>query len=93
MADPIEMIDSEIDVVRIPRPRSILRLLLGLVRLRSDRLKAGDRGATITEVAQVLSESGYGGRVTSHSPDGDRWSVTVPILVTDLPTGIQAEVR
>ncbi|MGW5721883.1 hypothetical protein ACWEVP_37315 [Amycolatopsis sp. NPDC003865] len=93
MAGPIEMIDSEIDVVRIPRPRSILRLLLGLVRLRSDRLKASDRGATITEVAQVLSESGYGGRVTSHSPDGDRWSVTVPIPVTDPRARIQADVR
>jgi hypothetical protein len=93
LADPIEMIDSDIDVVRIPRPRSILRLLLVLVRLRSDRLKAGERGATITEVAQVLSESGYGGRVMSNSPDGDRWSVTVPILITEPQAGIQPEGR
>ncbi|MFC5098084.1 hypothetical protein [Amycolatopsis plumensis] len=48
------------------------------MRLRSDRLKAGERRATITEVAQVLSDSDRGGRVISQGPDGDRWSVTVP---------------
>jgi len=34
-------------------------LLRGLFHVRSSRLKAGDRGAIITDVAQVLS-SGHG---------------------------------
>jgi hypothetical protein len=55
-------------------------------------LKAGDRGAIITDVAQVLS-SGHGGRVTSCSPDGDRWSVTVPAHGAAQVHGIPPEAR
>lgn len=78
MVDPKDLIDPDADVVRILRPRSLMRMLLNLFRLRSERLKASDRGDTIVELAQVLSGSGHGGRVSSHGPDGDRWTVTVP---------------
>lgn len=70
MVDP----SDDADMIRIPRPRSLLRMLVDLLKMRSGRLQAGERGATITEVARVLSESGRSGHVVS---DGDRWSVTV----------------
>ncbi|MEV4049603.1 hypothetical protein AB0J55_00285 [Amycolatopsis sp. NPDC049688] len=85
MVDPEDTIYLDADVVRIPRPRSLLRMLLNLFRLRSERLKASDRGDTIIEVAQVLSGSGHGGRVSSHGPDGDRWTVSVPTAPTASP--------
>jgi hypothetical protein len=46
----------------------------------------------ITDIAQVLS-SGHGDRVTSHGPDGDRWSVTVPAHRTARWDGTLPEVR
>jgi len=70
MVDP----SDDADMIRIPRPRSLLRMLVDLLKMRSGRLQAGERGATITEVARVLSESGRGGHVVS---DGERWSVTL----------------
>jgi hypothetical protein len=92
--DPINMmIDPDGDVVRILRPRSLSRMVLNLFRLRNERLKALDRGDTITEVAQVLSGSGRGGRVISHGPDGDRWSVTVPTGPATMPGTTAAEAR
>lgn len=71
-------IDPDIDIVRILRPRSVFRMLFNLFHLRNQRLQAVDRGETIMEVVEVLSESGHGGQVISHSPDGDRWSVSIP---------------
>jgi hypothetical protein len=70
MVDP----SDDADMIRIPRPRSLLRMLVDLLKIRSGRMQAGERGATITEVVRVLSESGRGGHVVS---DGDRWSVTL----------------
>lgn len=86
------MIDPDADFVRILRPRSVLRMLLNLFRLRSERLKAFDRGDTIIEVAHVLSGSGHGGRVSSHGPDGDRWSVSVP-TGSETPPAATSEAR
>lgn len=92
VVDPIDMIDPEADVVRILRPRSLMRMLLTLFRLRSERLRAFERGDMIIEVAQVLSDSNRGGRVTSQSADGDRWMVTVP-SGPEAPTATAAEDR
>ncbi|WP_372667992.1 hypothetical protein [Amycolatopsis kentuckyensis] len=92
VVDPIDMIDPEADVVRILRPRSLMRMLLTLFRLRSERLRAFERGDMIIEVAQVLSDSNRGGRVTSQSADGDRWMVSVPSR-PEAPTATAAEAR
>ena len=64
------------DFFRIPRPRRILRWLLYLLHLRTERLKARDRGDTMASVAVVLSDSGRPGRVISRQR-GDEWSVTL----------------
>lgn len=64
------------DFFRIPRPRGILRWLLYLLHLRAERMKARDRGDTMTSVALVLSESGRPGTVISRQR-GDEWSVTL----------------
>lgn len=64
------------DFIHIPRPRSIVRGLLGLLALLVHRSAANDRGATITTVTDVLSASGRSGTVVSHEPGGE-WSVTV----------------
>ncbi|GHG03779.1 hypothetical protein GCM10017567_19610 [Amycolatopsis bullii] len=93
MANPVDMIDSGGDAFRVVQPEGVLRLLHGLFHLRSDRLKAGDRGATIIEVAQVLSDSSHDGRVVSRCNDGDRWSVTVSATGAARPDGTRTEVR
>ncbi|MEV4049659.1 hypothetical protein AB0J55_00595 [Amycolatopsis sp. NPDC049688] len=87
------MRDPDADVIRVLRPKSVFGMLLGLLHLRSDRLAACDRGATITDVVQVLSDSGRGGRVVSQGSDGDRWSVTVPASGVARPGGTHAEAR
>jgi hypothetical protein len=38
--DPIDMIYPDADVVRILRPKGVFRMLLGLLHLRNDRLRA-----------------------------------------------------
>jgi hypothetical protein len=68
--------DIDADFFHIPRPRGILRALLHLLRSRAERLRAQDRGDTITSVAAVLSDSGRGGIVTSRQLD-DEWSVVL----------------
>lgn len=88
----IDILNPDSDVVRTLRPRGVLRLLLRLLQVRGARLEVRDRGATITKVAQILS-SGCGGRVSSHGPGGDRWSVTVPTHCTVEPDGCFSEVR
>jgi hypothetical protein len=68
--------DTDADFIRIPRPRSIVRWLLYLLHLRTQRVTARDRGYTITSVTALLSESGRVGTVDSRQRD-DRWSVTL----------------
>jgi hypothetical protein len=70
-----EFLDS--DVITIPRPRSMLRLLINLVSLRSRRLAARDRDATLVDAAQILSDSGRAAHVISRDPAGGEWSVTL----------------
>lgn len=64
------------DYVRVPRPRSIARLLLDLVRLRANTIAYQVRGETITAVTETLSSSGCAGRIVSRE-SGYEWSVTV----------------
>ncbi len=71
------MIDHlETDYVRIPRPRSIARMLLDLMRLRADVAVRRMRGETIVAVTETLSASNRAGRVESRE-SGYEWSVTM----------------
>lgn len=65
------------DVITIPRPRSLLRLLVNLASLRTRRLAARDRDATLVDAAQILSDSGRAAHVISRDPAGGEWSVTL----------------
>lgn len=67
---------TDSDFFRIPRPRGILRWLLGLLQLRSERMRERDRGDTIMSVATVLSHCGRDGTVISRQRH-DEWSVTL----------------
>ncbi|WP_410596145.1 hypothetical protein [Amycolatopsis sp. lyj-23] len=67
---------SDTEFIRIPRPRSVARVLLDVVRLRTARAMARERNDTINTVAQVMTRSGRAARVVSHDPAGD-WSITV----------------
>ncbi|UKD50835.1 hypothetical protein L3Q65_00635 (plasmid) [Amycolatopsis sp. FU40] len=69
--------DPDADFVRIPRPRSVLRVLADLVALRFRRSVARERGATIVDAARVLSASGRAGQVCSRDDAGGEWSVTL----------------
>lgn len=69
--------DPDSDYVRIPRPRSVVKMLLDLARLRFRRTVSRDRGATIVDTAQVLSASGRAGQVTSRDDVGGEWSITL----------------
>jgi hypothetical protein len=69
--------DLDTDFVRIPRPRSVLRVLADLALLRFRRSVARDRGATIVDAAQVLSASGRAGQVCSRDETGGEWSITL----------------
>lgn len=53
MADLIDMTGPDTDVIRILRPSSVLQLLHGLCHVRSSRLKPGDSGAIVTDVAPL----------------------------------------
>lgn len=65
------------DVITIPRPRSLLRLLANLLGLRTRRLTARDRDTTLVNAAQILSDSGRAAHVVSRDPAGGEWSVTL----------------
>jgi hypothetical protein len=52
------------------------KIVLSLLRLRTERMKEQDRGDTITSVAALLSDSGRDGTVISRQHD-DEWSVTL----------------
>ncbi|GHG41181.1 MULTISPECIES: hypothetical protein [Amycolatopsis] len=67
---------SDTDFIRIPRPRSVARVLLDVVRLRTARAMARERNDAINAVAQVMIRSGGNARVVSRDPAGD-WSITV----------------
>ncbi|WP_409184048.1 hypothetical protein F9C11_06805 [Amycolatopsis sp. VS8301801F10] len=67
----------ESDLITIPRPRSLVRLLAHLVGLRTRRLAARDRGATLVDAARILSDSGRPAQVVSRDPAGGEWSVTL----------------
>lgn len=68
---------AEADFIRIPRPRSVVRMLLELCCLRLERLKVSVRSETITEVTRILSESGREGQIISHESADNQWSVTL----------------
>lgn len=72
---------SEDDFVRIPRPRSLIRLLLEVLHIRTKREMDRDRGQTITAVAAVLSSTERAGTVTSRRP-GDEWQVSLGAATT-----------
>ncbi|WP_409186641.1 hypothetical protein F9C11_21365 [Amycolatopsis sp. VS8301801F10] len=80
---PIDHLET--DYVRIPRPRSIARMLLDFLRVRADVAARAIRGETIVSVTETLSASGCSGRIASREPGGE-WSVTVvPAAAGGLP--------
>src|SRR2546428_10715831 len=89
---PVVQDDTEADYIRIPRPRSILRWLLQLVSARMERLRARDRGDTITSVVAALSDSGRDGAVISRQA-GDEWSVTLGPAIAVSPPPRRSEHR
>lgn len=66
----------EQNVIRIPRPRSILRQAFDVLQALLRRGVVCDRGNTITAVTEGLSDSGRSGTVISYEP-GAQWSVTL----------------
>ncbi len=66
----------ETEMIMVPRPRTLLKLLMDVLVLRTRRLMAYDRGNTMAEVTLALRGTSLPGAVVSREPDGGMWSVT-----------------
>ena len=67
---------GEDDVIRVPRPRSLVRMLFAVLHLQTQRGISRDRGDTITAVTDVLSTSGRTGTIISRDRDSE-WQISL----------------